>query len=184
MVRYRPVVHGHASRGVALLPGRCSFVGTLAQARGGVEPGLNDMESKSGERSPVWHACPMVSPCTGWHGVVSPLPEGGPSLITLLVVVRAWRVRLREELHIPPQSGHASLSGTRQPQWADGWRAMQSTPGTGMDVPSEQADLRGVPLPDMAAAAPMAVDIVLGRVLSVPAGVAVPAHGMSFSSCI
>jgi hypothetical protein len=61
---------------------------------------------------------------------------------------------------------------------------MQNAGGVEVDVPSELADLRDMPLHKMAVSAPVAVNIAVQRVLPVPAEAAVAAHGGSFSSCI
>lgn len=53
-----------------------------------------------------------------------------------------------------------------------------------MDVPSELADLRAMPLHEMPAGAPVAVDIAVQRILPVHAGAALAVHRGSFSSCI
>jgi hypothetical protein len=63
-----------------------------------------------------------------------------------------------------------------------GWRAMQTTDGTRMDVPSELADLRGIPLQEMPALAPMTLDKAVQRVL--PGSLRVAARGAAFSSAI
>lgn len=74
------------------------------------------------------------------------------------------------------QSGH--FAGVE-----NGWRGMQNAGGVGTDVPSELADLRGVPLHEMPAGVPVAVDIALQRVLPA-APVAVVTPIATFSSCI
>jgi hypothetical protein len=63
-------------------------------------------------------------------------------------------------------------------------RAMQNAGGVAVDVPSELADLRAMPLHEIPAGAPVAVDIAVQRVLLMPAGAAGSVHGGSFSSCI
>lgn len=59
---------------------------------------------------------------------------------------------------------------------------MQSTVAEGMDVSSELADLREVPLHELAAGAPVARDMAVQRVLPAPAGAGV--RGAAFSSAI
>jgi hypothetical protein len=51
-----------------------------------------------------------------------------------------------------------------------------------MDVPSELADLRGIPLQEMPALAPMTLDRAVQRVL--PGSSTVAARGAAFSSAI
>lgn len=68
--------------------------------------------------------------------------------------------------------------------WVEnGWRAMQNAGGVAVDVPSELADLRAIPLHEIPAGAPVAVDIAVQRVLPRPAEAGIAVRG-SFSSCI
>jgi hypothetical protein len=59
---------------------------------------------------------------------------------------------------------------------------MQNAGGVAVDVPSELADLRGIPLHEIPAGAPVAVDIAVQRILQTPAEA--DAVRGSFSSCI
>ena len=61
---------------------------------------------------------------------------------------------------------------------------MQNAGGVAVGVPSELADLHGVPLYEMPAGAPVAVDIAVQRVLSVATPAAVMMRRATFSSCI
>ena len=62
------------------------------------------------------------------------------------------------------------------------WQTMQTTEVTKTTVPSKLADLRGVPLAEMATLSTVTFDEALGRVIPDPQ--TTPAPGAKFSSAI
>lgn len=61
---------------------------------------------------------------------------------------------------------------------------MQNTDGAAEDVSPELSDLRNVPLHEMPAGLPVALDRAVRRVLPAPVEAAAVVHSAAFSACI